>query len=479
MKRAHHYIGLFLCLASLFGTSTAQAGGFFITERGARELGRGFAFVAGPDDASAIWHNPAGLSGVGRSFFLDATLIMMRGAYTRIDAGDNLLPAVAIDHAPLPIPMIAYTDDFGLQDWDFGVALIAPNGLQFRWPEEITVDGTVHPAPQRYSLYTMEGSLFGSLSVAAAWQPIESLSLGLSLNTIIGGFRTVVAVSACDRVLCSQPENPDYDGTAEVHQQPLLEFNATLGVLYNQGAWRVGASFATPYTIDGEATMRVRLPSASIFQGAQVEGDSVDLSLPFPWVARAGVEYRTESGLRVEAAAAYEAWSRQDAVNVAPNDVWIRGASAVGDYQVGPLQIPRNMTDVLSLRLGAEYALRPDGVSLSLGVNYENSSFSDAYLSPLTLDSDKFVLGLGARIPLGETLTLQVSYGHVFLANRQVRNSRVPQTSPIRPEASPETPPPAGPVYVGNGDYELEADIFGLGIEWRPPPRDESLSDDE
>jgi len=457
-------------LLAATGPSIANAGGFFITERGARPLGRGFAFVAGADDAGAIWHNPAGISGIGRSLFIDATLVMMTGSFTRIDSGGNVQPTVPIDHAPLPVPMLAWTDDFGLADWDFGAAFIAPNGLQFRWPEHVEVAGERVAAPQRYSLISMEGSLFSAVSLAAAWRPHPRLALGVSLNTAIGGFRTLVAVSACDRVLCSQPENPDYDGLVEVHQQPLIEFNATVGLTYAHEWLRVGASFSTPYTISGEADMRVRLPSASIFRGATVEGDSVELELPFPWVARLGVELRPVDAFRVELAAAYEAWSRQDAVRIVPNDVWIRGAAAIGDYQVGPLVIPRNMRDVISLRLGGAYEFGPSGVRVSLGANYETSSFADSHLSPLTLDSDKLVLGAGVRFPVSDEVAISVSYGHIFLADRQVRDSQVPQTNPIRPEPASGTPPPGGPVFVGDGDYVMEADMFGLGLEWRPSP---------
>jgi long-chain fatty acid transport protein len=449
--------------------AVASAGGFFLTERGARPLSRGFAFVAGADDASAIWHNPAGLADVGRSLFMDFTLSNMYGDFTRINSGGEVLPSVEIDHTLLPIPMIAWTDNFGLEDFTFGIAGIAPNGLQLQWPTGVTsIDGEAEPAPQRYSLLTMEGSVFAVGALSAAWTPIRGLSVGASLNAILGGFRIRVNISACDQVLCSQPENPEYDAEVEMHQSSTFELNARFGIRYTVGRLRIGAMFSTPYTIGGEAKIRVRLPDASIFRGARVDGDTIELGLPFPWVASLGIELSPTPDLRIEAAAVYEAWSRQSEVSVTPQNVWIRNASAVGDYQVGPLNIQRQMSDVLSLRVGGEYAIPDSPFRLAAGVCYENSSFKDAYLTPLTLDSDKLVVGLGMSIRVNPEWEVTVSYGHVFMRDRDVRNSAVTQSNPIRPPGAESDPAPFGPVYLGNGAYRMEADIFGIGLEWRP-----------
>jgi len=294
--------------------------------------------------------------------------------------------------------------------------------------------------------------------------------VGASLNAILGGFRIQGMVSACDQVLCSQPENPEYDALIEMHQGVNLELNARLGLRYTADKFRLGAMFSTPYTIGGDATIEVRLPNASVFRGASVDGDTIELAIPFPWVAGLGIEYAPTPAFRIEAAAVYEAWSRQTEVSVNPIDVWIRNASAVGDYQVGPMSIARRMSDVLSLRLGGEYDLKDTRFGISAGVCYENSSFEDAYLTPLTLDSDKLIVALGLRMRLTPQWHLQVAYGHIFLRDREVSNSAVVQTNPIRPPVESDGSGTAGPVYLGNGSYRMDADMFGLGIEWRPQP---------
>ena len=53
---------LVAALAAVLVPSVATAGGMYLSTRGVRPTGRAGAFVAGADDASALWFNPAGLA---------------------------------------------------------------------------------------------------------------------------------------------------------------------------------------------------------------------------------------------------------------------------------------------------------------------------------------------------------------------------------------------------------------------------------
>ena len=447
--------------ALLFPAVSAQAGGMYLTDRGTRPLGRGFAFVAGADDPGALWYNPAGISFAGQQLFLDATLTAFDAEYQRIDGGGNVLPTVEDESQLIPIPGVGYTHPIG--DFTVGAGVFVPNIVPIGWPEEITVDGAQEPAPQRYSLIDLEGSGFAHIVLGGAWRPTPELSVGAGFHLIVGQLVAVTTLSACDRVICTQPENPDYDSLAQV-ERTLLTATGQLGVTYDLGVVRLGASFMLPHSHSGDATIRVRLPSAAIFDGARVDGDQGELDLDFPWVLRAGVEVRPVDELRAEASFVYEAWSTQDEMRITPKDVWLRDVTAIGDYQVGAVSIPRRMNDVISVRIGAEYGVT-EQIDVRAGLNYENGGFDDPYLTALTLDSDKLVLGLGASFEASEGLFIDAAYGHVFLADREVRDSQVPQANPIRPPPMGEEPPD-GPVYVGNGDYSMEANMFGVGLRW-------------
>lgn len=450
-------------------TGTAQAGGFTLSDRGVRAIGRGNAFVAGADDPNALWYNPAGLGWSGRQLFVDASLNMLQADFTRIDSGGNRQATVSNNFSPIPIPGLAYSDHFGLRDLTFGIGAFAPNASMLDWPEQIDIGGTSYPAPQRYSLLTMNGSLLMHAALGVAWRPsfAPGLSLGFSGGIVLGTFNVRTTLGACDRALCTQPENPEYDAVSEALVENAVAPHINFGAIYEVGMFRFGLSAAMGYKLAGEAKLRVRLPSAAPFDDARTDGDRADMSLDFPWIVRSGIELRPVDGLRTEIAFAWEGWSTQRDLTITPKNVWLRGVTAVGDYQVGPIVVPRNMRDTYSIRFGVEYRHPGSWWTVRGGVQYETSAFDDAHLTVLTLDSDKVIASLGGAFEVTEGLFIDVSFAHAVMTNRQVRDSVVPQANPIRP-ASYDT------VYVGNGDYAMDATMVGLGVRWQlaASPRD-------
>ncbi len=466
--------GLGFTLTALAPTPL-YAGGLDLTDRGTRALGQGYASVASPDDPDALWFNPAGLADAGRQFLGGASLLWMRADYRRIDGGGNEQPGVGLRAPPLPLPTVAYSDTLGSRDWTFGVGLFAPGSVLFAWPEEVVVDGTRRPAPQRYALYSLEGSALVHLIAGAAWRPSPRLSIGIAPLLVLGSFQSRVAVSACDGVVCAQPENPSYDGVAEVRKAPVIGPSLGAGIRWrtDDGAWRLGASVRLPVRLLGPATLRMRMPEAALFDGARLEGEAVDVSLGLPLVLRAGAQWRPSPRLRLDLALVYEHWASEDRIRIEPSEpIWVRDIRVIQEYQVGPIDIPRGMRPVVSARAGAQWAPRdPERLWIRAGLMAENGAFPDAYLTPMTLDSDKLLASLGASLRLGSTWWIDVAYGHLFLRNRNVRSSRVYQPSALRPPRSPDVPPSAGgAVPIGNGDYAMEADVFSVAVRWRPAP---------
>lgn len=466
-------------LSGALAPSGAAAGGFYLADRGVRPLGRGGAYVAGVDDPHALWYNPAGLSWSGDQLLLDASLTLFETTYTRIDGGGNTLPTVSGHHAYLPIPTVAGSFSVDeLPNFTFGLGAMAPNSALMDWPQSLDVDGVEYPAPQRYSLLSLEGSLLASVILAGAWRPIKELSIGLATHLLFGNFDARVALSACDGVICSFPEDPEYDGIAQLSLPTFFPF-FVLGGVVDLDVVRIGASVSTPYNLEGSALIQVRPPSAAAFSGAEVvnrrpgcnhedptdpcrQDTRADVQIEFPWILRLGVEVRPMPELRVEASVVYESWSVQDQVRIAPRDVWIEGALGGGlEYQVGPLNIPRYMNDTVSIRLGGAYTI-DDLVTISAGGYWENGAFSDPYLTALTIDSDKLVMGGGVGINVSREFSIDVTGGYIWMASRAVRDSAVPQPNPIRPPANE-----AETIYIGNGDYSMGAPYFGLGIRWR------------
>ncbi len=464
---------ILLAVCATLAPSRALGGGLDPTDRGTRALGQGYASVAAPDDPDALWFNPAGLVDAGRQFLGGASMLWMRADYRRIDGGGNEQPTVSLQAPPLPLPTVAYSDSLGMRDWTFGLGLFTPSAVLFTWPEEVTVDGVPRPAPQRYALYSLEGSALVHLIAGAAWRPTSNLAIGVAPTLVLGSFQSRVAVSACDGVVCAQPENPTYDGVAEVRKAPIIGPSLGAGLRWHSddSTWRLGASLRLPVRLLGPATLRMRLPEAALFDGARLEGDSVDFDFGLPLLLRAGAQWRPSPRLRLDAAIVYEHWASEDRIRIAPSEpIWVRDLNIIQEYQVGPIEIPRGMRPVVSLRMGGQWAPHdPSTLWLRAGLMAENGAFPDEYLTPMTLDSDKLIASLGASLRLGEQWWLDAAYGHVFLRNRSIRNSRVYQPSALRPSRSPDVPPSSGgAVPIGNGDYAMEADVLSVALRWRP-----------
>lgn len=459
-------------LAVSSAASLAHAGGFYLAPRGVRPLSRGGAYVAGVEDPHALWYNPAGLAYSGDQLLLDANLTLFEAWFERVDGGGTTLPEARGYHGYIPIPTVGGSFGFDeVPELTFALGIAAPNSVLANWPQE-------PDAPQRYSLLTLEGSLLVSLNAGVAWRPIRELSIGLATHVLIGNFDATVALSACDGVICSFPEDPEYDGIANLSLPSVFPF-VVLGTIVDLGVVRIGASVATPFNLEGTARVRVRPPSAAAFEGAEVvnrrpgcnwmdESDPcrhdtvANAQLEFPWILRLGVEVRPVPELRVELAAVYETWSVQDAARIDPQDTWIQGALGGGlEYQVGPLDIPRNMNDTISIRLGGAYTIERT-VTVLLGVSFENGAFGNPWLTPLTIDSDKVIVSGGAGIDVSPEVSLDLNVGYAWLAPRTVADSMVPQANPIRPPGSDDAR-----VFVGNGTYTMSAPFFGIGMRWR------------
>ena len=322
------------------------------------------------------------------------------------------------------------------------------------------MNGQPGPAPQRYSLIDLKGSLITTIGVGISYQPIPQLSFGATVGVTAGSFAATTTMSSCDGAICTQPENPEYDALTQFKLPMFVAPHVSVGAIGHFGILRLGASFDAPFTIHGTASLRVRVPSAAAYENATVQaGDggapTANVNIPFAWVLRTGAEIRPVPSLRLEAGLEIQGWKRQDEIAITANDVYIRDVLAVGDYQVGPVVIPRHMRNTYAIRGGLEWDL--GRVTLRGGLQYETSSFSNQYLNAMTLDSSKVILSGGIGVEVARGIHLDGVFAYSAMRDVTVTNSLVPQPNPIRPAST-------DPTYVGNGTYEMGAILIGGGM---------------
>ena len=465
---------LLLSLLALVLPETARAGGLFLNPLGVEPTARGGARVAGVSDPHALWYNPAGLAYSKRQLLLDFNMPLMRASFRRYLADGTVAPNARANPTYVPIPTLAYSDNFGLERFGFAIGLIVPPAATLAWPEDAR-------APQRYSILNTDNSVVGSLVLAAAYRPIDALSLGVALYITTAQVGAEVAVSACDYAFCSQPEAPEWQGRTRFLLGPLVTASATFGARYDLDRVRIGASVQMRSKFSGEADFAVDLPNQAFFDDVTLQnekgGEKLKAEMDFilPTILRVGVEVDVLRPLSVELAYSWENWASQQNIRVRPLGVIARNVPSIGDVRAEPVELARNIQNVSALHLGGTYDLRQlmarqRVLQLHAGAMFETSSFEPRDLSPTTIDSEKLLLGLGASIALVRGLLLDVTYAHVFMKNRKVRNSRVLLPAAIRPlpvDNDPDVYEVGDRPAIGNGEYAVEADFVGLGLRWK------------
>jgi len=456
--------------------SEAHAGGLYLMPRGAEASSRAGARVASADDPQALWYNPAGLVRAKRQILGDFVLPLLRTDFTRVLDNGQVEPTVS-SNSRLPIPTLAYSDNFGLRNWGFGIGLIVPMATGGSWPK--SVDG--RPAPQRYSILDADGSALASLALGAAYSPIPELAIGASLYLTTATLAGDVAISACDYAFCSQPEAPEWEGRTRFRLGPVYTATGVLGATYSLKYARLGASVLFPTKIAGDADFDVALPDQYVFDDVKLTnakgGDHLKarMAVKLPAIARLGVAFTPVRRLSAELTGTWENWSSQSDITVRPIGVTANNVPGIGSVRADPVTLARHMRDTWSLALGGVYDLaflRPDKRALSAqgGLMYESSSFASRDLSPTSIDTRKWLLGAGASVEVYERLFVDITYGHIFMHNQNVTNSRVLLPAAIRPipvDNDPSTYAVGDRPAIGNGRYRMEADYVGVGLRYK------------
>ncbi len=454
-----------------------HAGGLYLIPLGVEPAARAGARVAGVSSPHALWYNPAGLAYSKRQLLVDLNMPLARGSFTRFLDNGTIDPTAHASPVPVPIPTIAYSDDFGLKRFGFGIGLIIPPAFSLNWPGQVNGQ----PAPQRFSILNSDNSSIVTLAQSVAYRPIERLSLGAALYLTLAQVGGEVAISACDYVICSQPEAPEWEGRTRFLLGPVLSPSAVFGARYDFDRVRVGGSVQVRSRIHGDAKFDVKLPDQSIFDGIKLTnakgGDDLkaEMEIKLPTIIRLGVEGDLTPGTQLELAGTWENWANQKSIQVKPIDVYARDIPSIGDLKAESVSLTRNMRATWAVQLGGTHDLSAlvsgrRKLAVHAGAMFESSSVAPRDLSPSVVDTNKVLLACGGTVEVFPGVLLDASYGHMFMDNRTVHRSRVLLPNALRPVPTDENPDAyaVGDVpAIGNGRYTVEADFVALGLRWR------------
>jgi long-chain fatty acid transport protein len=468
-------------LLALGATGQARAAGLYFSDRGVRPLGRGGAFVAGADDLGAIWYNPAGIVDAPSSLLFDAAWLHYTADFSRQTLATSAsgtrfvqtFPQVGGTTPVLPIPTVAGSYRFGdAKQFAVAAGLFAPMTPVTTFPLTIpSADGTTQiPSPQRYSLVSLDGSALVVAGLWLAYKPVEQLRLGIGVEALAGTFKSTVVFSACpaDDLVCAA-ENPSYDAFSQLKVGPFFAPSVNGGITYVPAkVLRIALSAQAPFEVNSPATVDVRLPTAVVFDNATQQGNRARVSFRLPTVLRAGVEVRPlddEHDLRVELSYVREFWGTHHSIDVDPDNIHLDNITGFpSPFGVSPISIPRGGQDSDSVRLGAEYKFAIGEYKLQprAGLAYETGGIQEAYVSPLTIDSNKLLTALGGSLYLGAHWRLDAVLAHVFASDVTVtpQEAAVPRVNPVKGN-------PTQTQSVNGGHYSSRGDVLGVGMAYR------------
>ncbi len=406
------------------GGSVAHAGGMVLPARGIRTLARGGAFIAGADDADALWLDPAGLAHLAgdnkRALLFDAAFVYQTVDYTPSDASGSALPTVKNLQPGQPIPTLAGA--LGIGD---RLVIAGGLGAPYNAFHRYALDG-----PQRYASVSLDNSNFVVVTAGIAYKVSDRLRVGATIQDFVSRISAKLVVSGCPGAMVCAPDDRSFDASIEVAQTDYLSPSGSIGVQYDaMTSLTAGLAIQAPTRISSSGTLKLGLPPANEFQNASVTGDRASMSFTLPANIRAGVEWRPDVHFRIEAALDVELWSMHHEIAIEPEGVQIVDVAG-GPYSLHRMTIPRSYSTTLSPSLGIEW--HGPKVMLGAGYAYETAAAPAGDVSVLTVDSRKHLVGLGGGYDF-EGWQIGAAVGFVTLAevNVSAAAAKVPLLAPI------------------------------------------------
>ncbi len=444
----------------------AQASAYYFSPVGVRALSRGGAYIAGADDLTALYHNPATLTRIkDGQFKLDMAAVSQNVYFDRDDYpgegedGADLITDPIENEAPAyMIPHLALAWSFGLPNTTVAIGFYPPYAPDYAYPE----DGA-----QRYTLInTLVIQTIAGLSVAHEFFDWVSIGGGLSYNTLIAEQELAVSLSTN-----LETETPIYDVRFNLRGVDKFELTGNLGLLVEPpgGRWAVGGMWQPAVNFEPEGYMEADFggnffhEDATIIAAETATDDYVQLAVTMPTILKAGALVRPTEWSEIEASFVWQGWSIIDEVPVTDVDMVVDIEDALEptfeDVVVGPeVVLPAGYEDSWSVRLGGQFDAG-QYLTFRLGGLYETSGIPEETVSVSLVDGDKWGVGGGLSVYAWRGLALDMGYFQSWLPDRQITDSTLKAIA---------VDPFSGEIIdgrtIGNGTLESSIRIMGAGL---------------
>ena len=389
------------------------AAGIEIPDNGTKALGRGGAYVAGAEDLTAIYYNPARLGVLkGTRGLYNHNLLFSQINFTRATLSpgwaesDPNFEAVSDSEGFFYIGGFgAISSDFGLDDWTFALGVYGPSSVGKRsYPTY---------GPQSFMVTEMD-TIMPYYTASVAYTPREDFAMGASLqwaDLISMKYSVVVDVSKVP----SPGAKPD---TSKQHTEVTLNLSDRTNITGIIGLWwaindafEVGlASRVIPMNIEAEGSVDV------LEEGIVTEDVTATAEFTIPIQIRGGIRYihrepSQDELFDIEFDVFYENWAAFKELRATLD-------GTINAENPNPVVLPRNWNDTITLRLGSDWNAM-DWLTLRTGGYWENGATPENYEHLDFPSFDRYAFTGGASFHLGP-VSLSVAYAHILQEDRTV-----------------------------------------------------------
>ena len=419
---------LVLILVALLGFAPfAQSSGFLIYEHGAAAMGMAGAFVSIANNATAVFHNPAGMAWLqGTQISLGCTLIKPVGSLSLPNWPNPTYKNVKQLDQTFYAPNFYLTHTFG-DKLAAGIGVFAPYGLGTKWPKEY---------PLRY-LGTSNEMQTIFVNPAISYKVNENLAFGAGISYI----HSSLSLNLVRLVKIGPYWTGDVPASLDGATGDAVAFNA--GVLYKAEKFSFGLNYRSNFDIKykGDIALDTAGVPAPFKSYVPTTGD-VQTTFKFPDIFTAGVSFNLTEALLLAFDAQYYTWSRYDKYVI---DI----TYPAGFPAAEPETVLENWKNTLLARLGLQYQLN-ESLALRCGVMYDWTPQPVESIDPNLPDANRYALTIGLGYRIGRIL-IDVGYQYEKFSNREGPNRHIYDL---------------GVINLGMGTYITTGHLFGVSLSY-------------
>ncbi|UCE22611.1 MAG: outer membrane protein transport protein [Candidatus Aminicenantes bacterium] len=410
---------------------SAHGAGFLIYEHGAAAMAMAGAFVGLANDATAVFHNPAGIAFLeGTQVSAGVTLIFPSSTLTMPDIG---LVNPAYGETYDQVSQVFYPPTFYIthkftDNLVAGFGFFAPYGLGTEWPDPATF-------PLRYisTRANMQTLIFNP---TLAYKFNDNLSVGVGVSYIHSSLELDLTYLLD---LTAIPPLGIYDIPVTVEETTGTAWAVNAGFLYKGDMFSLGFNWRGGFTIDYDGNLDLDMSPVPI---PLPENGTVVAPFSFPHILGIGTAFNLSDQLILTADVHYILWSAFDRIEVEAD---VPGLPIALDFE----PIDENFEDSFVFRVGMQYQMN-ENFALRGGFLYDQTPQPVESMDTMLPDSNRWALTAGFGYSVGK-FAIDVAY----------------QFEPFKDRISPNRDIYDTPLgNFGEGTYSSTAHLFGISFRY-------------